>query len=147
VSGIVRVSRTAHRADRADRAGRIVIGAAVALLTACAERTPDARVDTAGGDVAPAEAAAPAVAPACAPGNGGITLPEGFCATIFDDSAVAPRHIAVAANGDVYTNRQARRAGAAVLALRDTNGDGRADVRATFGTGFGTGVADRTRVV
>ncbi|MBV9878935.1 MAG: PQQ-dependent sugar dehydrogenase [Gemmatirosa sp.] len=86
--------------------------------------------------------AARAAKPDCAPDNGGITLPAGFCATIFVDTVGGPRHIAVAANGDVYVNRQPRRAGtSAVLALRDTNGDGRADIVQSFGTGGATGIA------
>src|SRR5689334_21042156 len=38
----------------------------------------------------------------CAPENGGITLPTGFCATIFADSVPGPRHLLVAPNGDVF---------------------------------------------
>jgi glucose/arabinose dehydrogenase len=87
----------------------------------------------------PAQRPAQRPAPACAAGNGGLTLPSGFCATIFDDEAGGPRHIAVAANGDVFVNRMSR--GGGVLALRDTNGDGKADVRETFGGGGGTGIA------
>src|ERR1041384_876344 len=66
---------------------------------------------------------------ACDAGNGGITLPPGFCATIFADQVGTARHIAVSASGDVYVMIS----GGAVLALRDTNADGRSDVRATFG--------------
>ncbi len=97
-------------------------------------------------------AAAPAAKPACAPGNGGITLPEGFCATVFADSVGGARHIAVAANGDVFVARstpgrqkagdesgQGARVG--VLALRDADGDGRADRQEAFGRAGGTGIA------
>jgi glucose/arabinose dehydrogenase len=112
------------------------------------ERTP------AGGGAASAaaSAAAPAAAPACAPGHGGLTRPAGFCATVFADSVGGARHIAVAANGDVFVARstpgrqkagdetgQGARVG--VLALRDTNGDGRADRQEVFGRAGGTGVA------
>ena len=41
---------------------------------------------------------------ACAGGDTGITLPPGFCATIFADNLGATRHIAVAADGAVYVN-------------------------------------------
>ena len=49
----------------------------------------------------------------CAPGNGGITLPEGFCATLVVDSLGlrddhSARHIAVAPNGDIYMKTHPR---------------------------------------
>src|SRR3569623_205838 len=40
----------------------------------------------------------------CPGDNGGITLPPGFCATVFADSLGHVRHITVAPNGDVYVN-------------------------------------------
>lgn len=86
----------------------------------------------------------------CRPDNAGLTLPTGFCALIVADSVGSPRHIAVAPNGDVFVAlRNTRPAqGAAVvpggvLALRDTTGDGVADVRARFGPGGGSGIALR----
>lgn len=89
-------------------------------------------------------------------GNGeiGIELPPGFTATIFADGLRRPRHIAVADNGDVYV---ALRSGQAqlqpdsspggVAALRDTDGDGRAEVTETFGredTDTGVAIHDGT---
>ena len=48
---------------------------------------------------------APAFAePACGGDNGGLTLPPGFCATIFADNLGHVRHLAVAPNGVVYVN-------------------------------------------
>jgi glucose/arabinose dehydrogenase len=71
-----------------------------------------------------------------------ISLPTGFTATIFADAVGAARHIAVRDNGDVYvTLRNTRQlinpdeSTDGLLALRDTNGDGRADVMETFGRG------------
>ena len=72
----------------------------------------------------------------CAPDNGGITLPKGFCATIFADSLAQPRHITVAPNGDVFVALQ----GGGVMALRDRNGDGVADERNKFGDFHGSEV-------
>ena len=43
-----------------------------------------------------------AQAPNCAPDNGGISVPAGFCASIFADSLPAPRKLRVMPNGDVY---------------------------------------------
>ena len=80
----------------------------------------------------------------CDPQNGGITLPDGFCAAVFADDLGHPRHLAVAPNGDVFvalTRSRRDDAPVGVLALRDTNGDGRADTRKHFGDAGGTGIA------
>ena len=79
--------------------------------------------------------------PACLPDNAGLTLPQGFCALIVADSVGSPRHIAVAANGDVFLALRGPQGG--VLALRDTTGDGVADARARFGPAGGSGIALR----
>ena len=74
----------------------------------------------------------------CAPGNAGLTLPAGFCAQLVADSLGRPRHMAVAPNGDLLA---ARRNGG-VLILRDTTGDGQADIVETFFSGpNGSGIA------
>lgn len=86
----------------------------------------------------------PARRPPCDPDNGGITLPEGFCATVFADGVGRPRHIVVAPNGDVFValaGGRGQRGG--VLALRDTNADGKADVQEQFGENGGNGIALR----
>jgi len=88
--------------------------------------------------------AAPAAAqssPACRSDNAGLTLPKRFCALIVADSVGGPRHIAVAANGDVFIALRGPEGG--VLVLRDTTGDGVADARAKFGPGGGSGIALR----
>ncbi|MEJ7812650.1 MAG: hypothetical protein WKG32_19715 [Gemmatimonadaceae bacterium] len=71
-------------------------------------------------------------------------LPSGFCATVFAADVGPVRHLAVSAAGDVYAAlwREGQRSGG-VLALRDTNGDGRADLRARFGPEGGSGIALR----
>lgn len=79
-------------------------------------------------------------APPCAPDNGGLTLPDGFCATLFAADLGPVRHLTVAPNGDVFAARSARdRAG--VVSLRDTNHDGRADLMREFAPGGGSGIA------
>lgn len=86
-------------------------------------------------------------APPCPAGQGGLRLPTGFCATIFADSIGAARHLVVAPNGDVFVNLRSSRRGplasiaAGQVGLRDTNGDGRADVVERFGSAGGTGIA------
>jgi len=67
--------------------------------------------------------------------NDGLTLPDGFSAVVVQEGQGTGRHLAVAANGDVYL------AGSNGLsALRDTNGDGKADVVTPFGDVKGTEV-------
>src|SRR6476660_6363081 len=75
--------------------------------------------------------------PMCAPDNGGLSLPDGLCALVVARDVGPVRHLVVAPNGDVLVNRES----GGVLALRDTSGDGVADVRREFGSGGGTGIA------
>jgi glucose/arabinose dehydrogenase len=83
-------------------------------------------------------------APACDPDNGGLKLPAGFCAAAVADGNPSARHLAVAANGDVYVGLQGGRgAGGGVVALRDKDGDGKLETKETFGTGSITGIALR----
>ena len=85
----------------------------------------------------------------CDADNGGLSLPPGFCATIFADQLQAPRHMVVAPNGDLIVNgnppRTGAEAGGAVaggrlVLLRDTNGDGKADTTIRLAAGGGTGL-------
>jgi len=81
--------------------------------------------------------------PAPDPDDGAINLPPGFRALVVADNLVVERKsgktperlrgIAVAPNGDVY----AKLLRGSILALRDTDGDGRADVIKEFGPGDG----------
>jgi len=80
----------------------------------------------------------------CAPDNAGLTLAPGFCALIVADDVGRARHLTVAANGDVFVALSAAQgAGGGVLALRDTTGDGVADVQVRFGDGSGDDVEFR----
>ena len=72
----------------------------------------------------------------CDADNGGLKLPPGFCATIFADTLRGARHLWIAPNGDVFVSQQAANNGGGILALRDTNGDGKADERVKFASGF-----------
>lgn len=74
--------------------------------------------------------------PGCAPE---LQLPAGFCATVFAEAVNGARHLVVAPNGDVFVASQGR--GAGITALRDTNRDGKADLRQHFGEDGGTGIA------
>src|SRR5262245_60350069 len=82
--------------------------------------------------------------PACDPDNGGITLPAGFCALVAADNVGIGRQMAVAANGDLFVAaRNSENSPGAIVALRDTNGDGKFDVREQFAPQGGTGLALR----
>ena len=91
----------------------------------------------------------------CPGDDGGITLPRGFCATVFADNIGHARQMVVAPNGVVYVNTWSGRyygndtppAGGFLVALQDTKGSGRADVNVRFGDSSadgshgGTGIA------
>lgn len=82
--------------------------------------------------------------PACDADNGGITLVQGFCAIVVADGVGPARHFVVAPNGDLFVAlRNLRDAKGGVIALRDTNRDGRIDVRERFGDNGGSGIALR----
>jgi glucose/arabinose dehydrogenase/mono/diheme cytochrome c family protein len=77
----------------------------------------------------------------------GITLPPGFCATVFADNLGHPRHMAVAPDGVLYVNTWSGRyyqndtppPGGFLVALKDTKGDGHADVIQRFGETMASG--------
>ncbi len=76
----------------------------------------------------------------CDPDNGSITLPEGFCAFVVADDIGRARHLTVNENGDIYVMLREEHDGHGIAALRDTTGDGRADVIGYFGDYTGTGI-------
>jgi glucose/arabinose dehydrogenase len=122
------------------------------LAGACgkSDRSSAAKADSATN----AAAGTTAGAGACPGDNAGLTLPAGFCATVFADSVAHGRHVAVASNGDVYITLEGTapspekqisgvakvEQAASVAALRDTNRDGRADIVARIGGTGNTGV-------
>ncbi len=75
------------------------------------------------------------------PSNGNIQLPPNFGALVVTDSLGRGRHIAVRDNGDIYVKLRTLKDGYGIIALRDTNGDGRADLSQGFGDYTGTGIA------
>ncbi len=71
--------------------------------------------------------------------NDGLVLPPGFRAVVVAEKLKPLRNMAVAPNGDLYI----KTAKDGIYALRDTDGDGKADVIKEFGSGGGTGIALR----
>jgi len=98
--------------------------------------------------------AARAAAAQCAPDNGGITLPQGFCATVFADDLGQARHIAVTQDGAVYVNtwrspyRKSAKvpAGGFLVALRDADHDGVAETVRRFGEASESGASGGTGI-
>ena len=137
------------RAAIAAGRGMMIVTVTTVSITACriSDRQPG---DTTQGTETSGDTLA-----ACPADNGGITLPEGFCATVFADTLGHARHIAIAPNGDVFVNTWSGRyygnapppRGGFLVALRDTTGDGVADAITRFGDSVqsggtgGTGIA------
>jgi glucose/arabinose dehydrogenase len=90
----------------------------------------------------------------CPTNDSGLTLPAGFCATIFADGIGHTRHLAVSEAGVVYANTWSGRyygndvphAGGFLVALKDTNADGKADVTERFGATVQSGGAGGTGI-
>ena len=79
----------------------------------------------------------------CDPDNGGLILPTGFCAVVVAKNLGRARHMAIRPNGDLYVaiNNGPGTTLGAVVALRDNDGDGRAEMQQRFGPEGGNGVA------
>lgn len=85
--------------------------------------------------------------PAGDPNAGGLFVPDGFEVLVVADSTGHARHLAVNDNGDIYVKLSSTdKKNGGNIALRDTTGDGRADVivqfaafddrRSSYGTGM-----------
>lgn len=91
----------------------------------------------------------------CPTADTGIVVPKGFCATVFADKIGHARQMVVAPNGTVfantwsgvYYNNDTPHEGGFLVALKDMDGDGRAETIERFGPTFaegahgGTGIA------
>jgi glucose/arabinose dehydrogenase/mono/diheme cytochrome c family protein len=91
---------------------------------------------------------------ACANDDSGLTLPPGFCATIFADGIGHARHMVAAADGVLYVNTWSGRyygndtphAGGFLVALQDKSGSGKANVTERFGETVQSGGAGGTGI-
>jgi len=92
--------------------------------------------------------------PLCPNDDTGLTLPAGFCATVFADGIGHARHMVVGSNGVVYVNtwsgayygHDVPHAGGFLVALKDTTGAGKANVIERFGETVETGGAGGTGI-
>ena len=87
----------------------------VGLLISCSDNTPVFEV------------------PSTDPDNGGLILPQGFGALVVADSVGPARHLAVNTNGDIYIKLRIDTGDKGNMALRDVDGDGKADIFKRFG--------------
>ena len=71
--------------------------------------------------------------PSTDPDNGGLILPKGFGALVVADSVGPARHLAVNTNGDIYIKLRIDTGDKGNMALRDVDGDGKADIFKRFG--------------
>ena len=102
---------------------RILKRAALAIAAAVALCTQGARAEV------------------CDSDNGGLSLAPGFCATVFADNLGHVRHMVVAPDNTLYANTWSGRyfpnspppEAGFLIALKDTNGSGHADVIERFG--------------
>ena len=69
-----------------------------------------------------------------------ITIPQGFSAVVYADNLGTGRHLAVNKNGDVYLALQSLKNGNGIAALRDEDGDGKAEQIKYFGKTISTGI-------
>lgn len=83
----------------------------------------------------------------CDPANAGITLPAGFCASVYADALARPRHMVVLPNGDMLVNTRGLTGPQGVTSpgglylLRDRDGDDKAEERFKLADISGTHVA------
>lgn len=114
----------------------VTFGAFAAVLAGCADDGADVATESEGTTAATEQM--------CDADNGGLTLADGFCAQVVHEGVGEGRHLAVADNGDIYVALRQAQGGPndqGIVALRDTDGDGRADQEERFGEYRGTGIA------
>jgi glucose/arabinose dehydrogenase len=73
--------------------------------------------------------------------QGGLSLAPGMKAYFIAEDIGRGRHLAVNENGDIYVKLREPHDKGGIVALRDTDGDGRADETEYFGDYGGTGMA------
>lgn len=79
----------------------------------------------------------------CDEDDGGLELPDGFCATVFADDLGTARHLTVGEDGDVYVFLRRATSQGGIVALRDSTDNGTADRVEYFSDWDGTGIGLR----
>ncbi len=152
--GALSVGRFAATTTTLSAAALTLFIAAAPAARAQTAQSQNGQTPTAPSATTPADAASSG-APACPGDNGGLSLSPGFCATVFADNIGHTRHMVVTAKGVVYANtwsglyynNDTPHSGGFLVALQDTNGDGKAEKIERFGptaaqhNAGGTGVA------
>jgi glucose/arabinose dehydrogenase len=119
----------------------------LAAVFACTDEPAGPIFTREAGDAHGRPKSASAAAVTCDADNGGLTLPPGFCAVVVVKGVGRARHMAVRPNGDLYVAINNSPPSVTppvtggVLALRDTDGDARADLQQMFGPTGGNGIA------
>ena len=109
----------------------VMAAAVVAAIAACG-----------GGDDPPPQVVEPPSPAAPPPCDQSITVTAGFCAIGFHTGVGRARNLAVAANGDIFVAlRRSGNSGGGIVALRDSDGDHRADEVRAFGSAGASGIA------
>src|SRR5699024_9438068 len=104
----------------------------VVLFAACSGKTNEKSGDTDTGEKSDLS---------FAENNDGLELPDGFQVVVVADDIGRARDIAIRKNGDMYVSLNSTKNGHPLVALRDTTGDGVADIIKYFGNlGGGTGI-------
>jgi len=80
---------------------------------------------------------------ACAEDNAGLVLPDGFCAIVVADSLGRARQLAIREDGDIFVVLRTPTDQGTIAALRDTTGNGIADIVTYFGEVSGGGIGLR----
>lgn len=131
------------------RINRSLLSCAVALSLFGVAALARTRSNPVKADLAKAAGSAP-----CPSNDTGLTLPPGFCATVFADGIGHARHLVVAPDGVVYVNtwsgtyygNHPPHPGGFLVALQDKTGAGRAGVVERFGETAQAGGAGGTGI-
>jgi len=105
----------------------LIPGLALSACSRAEQAAPDART-------------AKSTAAICEQDGGGISVPAGFCIQVFADDLGRVRHIAAAPDGRLFAILRSASEGHGLVALRDADGDGKAETIHRFGNLTGTGI-------
>ncbi len=72
--------------------------------------------------------------------NAGLKLPKGFGASKYADNVGRARHIAITPQGTIYVKSSKLVNGKGILMIKDTDGDGKAEIINSFGDYIGTDI-------